>query len=205
MSDSEERRAGSVIFKDLALLNKAIILYDKMHLEVCAAISHLVSEWMQRHAWSGEVVASDHLSDLWVCPDSWKEKGEEPFAHFKFCERPGIDTRSLVIADLCGVGQTGWGFKFEANHSWFGGRTGWNTYVRGIGELGGNIAKKGWINEGRGVFFRPVALRAELLAGAWESEDWGEALAPVGQALDALLADQDLFNQLIKRPNPTAQ
>jgi hypothetical protein len=159
------------------------------------AVAQLVREWLLKYNWEGEP-NFDELS-FWIHPSNWQQEAGEPLARFYFCTRPGTETKSYRIADLCGVGETDWGFKFEVTHSWFGGRSSWATMFKGMAGLADELVKKGWINVGKGVFFRPVKLPPDLLAGAWESEDWSALLSPLKRAFDALMADQAAFDEII--------
>ena len=53
------------------------------------------------------------------------------------------------------------------------------------------------MDEGKGSFFWPVVLRADLLAAAWESGDWAEALAPLTQRMDALETSLPIFDAIL--------
>jgi hypothetical protein len=74
-----------------------------------------------------------------------------------------------------------------------------------LGGLADEVVKKGWTSLGKGVFFRPMKLRAELLANAWESEDWSKALDPLEQALDGLVADKNVFDKIILAAEPKTE
>jgi hypothetical protein len=64
MSDADERRASSVILKDLALFNKASSLFlDKIDAAVWTAIDDFVGNWLKDNGWEGE---SDDLRGIWV-------------------------------------------------------------------------------------------------------------------------------------------
>jgi hypothetical protein len=196
MSDTDERRAGSVILNDLALFNKAAILYeDKIEPAISTVVSDLVRDWLEKCGWKGEVDFGD-LS-FWVCPNKWKEENVVPIAKFTFTSRPGVKTRSYNLADVCGIGQADWGFQFEVGYSWFDGKNAWVTRVKDMAGLVDEVVKKGWTIVGKGVFFRPMKLPAELLADAWESENWSKFLKPLEQALNALSDDQAVFDEII--------
>ncbi len=77
-----------------------------------------------------------------------------------------------------------------------------NTEVKNMADLVDEVVTKGWTDVSKGVFFRPVKLRAELPVVAWKLEDWSEYLAPLEQALDALVADQGVFDAIIMAANP---
>lgn len=199
MSNADERRAGATILKDLGLFNKAAVFFEeRIDPTIRSAVTELVNNWLKRHGWKGDADVCDDFSNLEVWPPNWEQEGE-PVASFNLDCRGGVDSNSYAIADLFGVGENDYGLRFVPNYSFFGGKIGWGAFVKGISELVEGVASKGWLHEGKGVFFRPVTLPAELLAPSWESDDWNGALAPLERALDALVADQPVFGKIITK------
>jgi len=203
MSDADERTAASIILKDLALFNKAAILFDKMEPAIRTVVSDLARDWLEKCGWKGKVDFGDF--SFWVCPSKWKEENAEPIARFVFTRRPNVESLSYNLADMCGIGQADFGFQFVVTWSSLGGSAGRAAFAKSTGELADELLKNGWINAGRLVFFRPIKLPAELLADAWESEDWTKFLAPLERALDALVADQDVFDRIIMAAKPKTE
>lgn len=200
MADADDRKAGAIILKDIALFNKAAVFFEtQIDPLIRNEIEQVVADWLEAHGWSGEsdVTNSEGFDDLWVAPSHWLAERDDWYAWFSFGSRADIDSSSYVIADLFGAGESEWGFRFKVGHGWFGGKTAWNAYAKGLGDLGQKLSERGWKHEGKGVFFRPVRLPAELLAPSWENEDWAEALAPLEKALDALVADVAIFDAII--------
>jgi hypothetical protein len=74
-----------------------------------------------------------------------------------------------------------------------------------MGELADEVVKMGWTNLGKGMFFRPVKLPADLLDEAWTSEDWTVFLTPLEQALNALAADLVVFDKIIENAKPNTK
>lgn len=204
MFDADERRAGAVILKDLALFNKAAILFEeKIEPEIRIAISKCVADWIAQRQWKGEHDVSSSLADMWVCSDEWQVSGD-PFAKFYFAQQTEGESISYESADLFDVGQTLWGFRFEVVHSWYGGKPRWNAIFRkgGMADLTDEIVANGWIHQGKGAFFKPLKLPAASLASAWEADDWTEVLNPLEKALDGLWDEADLFARFIRAANP---
>ncbi|MBY6266652.1 hypothetical protein EI613_32940 (plasmid) [Azospirillum sp. 412522] len=197
--DADDCKAGAIILKDLALFNRAAIFFEtQIEPLIRTEIGQVVSSWLEAHNWSGESDVSEQLEDLWVAPRHWMAPEEnESYAWFQFRYRANSDTSSYEIADLFGSGQADWGLRFEVGHGWFGGKTAWNAYAKGLVELGHQLNGRGWVHEGKGVFFRPVVLPADKLASAWENEDWVEALAPLRRALDTLVDDLQIFDVIV--------
>ncbi|WP_431858660.1 hypothetical protein [Azospirillum sp.] len=197
--DADDCKAGAIILNDLALFNRAVVFFeDQIDPLIRTEIGQVVSSWLEARNWSGKADVSGQFDDLWVAPRQWKAPEEDKwYAWFGFGRRANWEGHSFEIADLFGAGQADWGFRFLVEHAWFGGKTGWNAYAKGLVELGQQLDGRGWVHEGKGVFFRPVVLPADKLASAWENEDWVEALAPLKRALDTLVDDLPIFDAIV--------
>src|SRR6218665_2397787 len=200
MANDDIIRAGAVILKDLSLFNRAGIFFEEqIEPLIRTEVGDLAGKWIREKFWKGETDVSDSFTDMWVCPAAWEENEDEPYARFYLGYRDAEATNSYEIADLFGAGQTDFGFRFTPDYSWFGGKSAWNPFAKTMSEQAEKIARAGWINEGKGIFFRPVSLVAANMVEAWENEDWSEALAPLGAALDSLEADQALFDTVLRQ------
>ena len=207
MLGDELTEAGKTILSQFTLFNKAVIFYEtQISPVISTAIDTHVSTWLEENDWKGETDVSDTLEDLWTCPANWLENDEdEPFARFKLELRDEEGTDSYEIADLFRVGQSEFGFRFHPEHSWFGGKSQWNQTVKGMGDLIGSITENGWINEGKGILFRPIPMSADVLVEAWENEDWEIALSPITYVLDSIRTDIRMFDRMILKANPKAR
>lgn len=200
MSDTDQRRAGAIILENLSLLEKATNFFgDQIQPEIDSAIKDRVSSWMEKHHWLGNPDPSNGFVTITLYPEIWSVDGKEPLAEFKFAYQDSSNIATYEVLDLFGAGRTNFGFKFEVRYNWFGGRAGWNTFAKGLGDFTNEMYERGWQNQGKGLFFRPIVLSTELMAPAWEAKDWSKALVPLEQALDALDADHMLFNELIMK------
>lgn len=206
MAKEDEIQAGAAILKDLCLFNKASVFLDEqIDPAIRTAVKEFVTTWIEKHDWRGEPDVSDDFCDMWLYPASWEETEDEPLATFTFGYSAGIDTNSYQIADLFGVGETNFGFRFEAEHGRLQGKTAWNTYAKKLGDQIQQLDALGWLHEGKGVFFRNVILPASCLVTAWENEDWAEALVPLEHALKALVAAQPIFDVILDGAKPTKE
>ena len=202
MSKDDEIRAGAAILKDLSLFNKAAIFFEEQIDPVIrTAVTEFLTAWIEKHGWRGEPDVSDKIYDMWVCPTEW-ETEDGHFAKFKFGYKANVETNSYVIADLFGVGQSSFGFRFEVEYTRFQGKNAWKTYAKTLSEDFQSLDEFDWVHEGNGVFFLPVILPASMLVSAWENEDWDKALVPLGQALDALVASKPIFDNIIAKAKP---
>ena len=203
MAEDEFTRAGTVILRDLELFNQATVFFEE-HVDpaIRSTVSDLVKGWMQTATWQGHADASEWLSEIQLWPAAWREGEDQPFARFNFDYQDGDATESFQVADLFGVGQTKFGFRFLPEHSWYGGKSAWNVFAKTLAPQIEPLAKAGWLHEGKGVLFRPVALSTDYLVSAWENKDWSHALAPLTAALEALERDQSLFDAIIYRAKP---
>lgn len=205
MAEDDVTRAGAVILKDLALFNQSTVFFEQqIDPKIRTVFGELVKQWIEENFWIGDADVSEGFCRMWLCPRVWKE-GEDsaPLARFWFYYHDESATNSYEVADLFGQGETTFGFWFEAEHSWYGGKQEWNKFVQTIGAQTQAIMQSphGWIDKGKGEFFRPVVLDAQHLVSAWENDDWGLAMAPLLSALDELVADQKLFDAVIFKAN----
>jgi len=199
MADADDRKAGAIILRDLALFNRAAVFFEtQIDPLIRAEIESIVSAWLEAHNWTGKTDMSEQLDALWVAPRQWMAPEDDWYAWFEFGRRANLNSDSYEIADLFGAGQADWRFRFKAGHALFGGKKAWNDYAKGPVELGQQLDGRGWVHEGRGVFFRSVVLPADKLASAWENEDWVEVLMPLERALDALMDDLPIFDTIVE-------
>lgn len=198
MSDADERQAAAIILNDLALFNKAAVFFEeRVAPRIYEEIAGFVKEWSEAQGWKCADEVTNDLTDVWVHPPEWEEDKEAPLAWFTL-ERQQDTGNSYQLADMVGVGQTRYGFRFKPDHSWFGGRVAWKNIVKDHSDLLLNLRELGWEHEGNGgYFFLPVELPAEQLAAAWETQNWTEAFAPLEQALGQLLTDQVHFKKFL--------
>lgn len=202
MANDDITRAGTAILGNLGLFNNSAIFFEAtvdpaIRREVC----DLVTSWLEDCDWKGETDITDSFDELWVAPPNWLAEGDDWLAWFSFGKRSD-ESASYEVADLFSVGDTDYGFRFKVGHAWFGGQRKWNEFAKTLNDEIQKLAELGWVHLGKGVFFLTVPLRADPLAAAWETEDWTEALAPLGKALDALVAAQPIFDNIIVRAKP---
>lgn len=200
--DNDSVRAGAIILRNLRLFDQATLFFErKLDVALSEAVDLHVRSWLDQHGWRGQTKVTSSFEDLWVCPPAWMESEDDPFATFEL--RPQSDkSDSFELADLCGVGSTHYGFRFVVKHSWFGGKSGWNSALKNLQAQIDAISNAGWISEGRGMFFRPVQLSPDKLASAWETDDWSGALAPLTTEFEFMAANQKVFDTLIMKAKP---
>jgi hypothetical protein len=203
VTDSERLKAGAVILRDIELFNRAVVFMNEEILPVVhAEVEDAIKAWTEDRGWSGGGYGDVDFESLWVAPRHWQIEGDMYSAWFELRRREGHVSDSYQIADMFGVGQTQFGFRFRVDHGRFGGKIVWNAFSRGIGDIAQHLAERGWTHEGKGVFFRPLVLPAALMLEAWESEDWAVALGPLDSGLNALADDGPIFDDLIARAGP---
>lgn len=200
MSDTDERRAATTILNDLALFNKAAVFFeDRVAPQIYEEIATFLKEWGEARGWKTAEKVTDDLSELWVHPMEWEEERDAPLAWFSL-ERRHDTGNSYRLADMFGVGQTRYGFRFKPDHSWFGGRVAWKNILKDEGDPALRLRELGWEQEGNGgFFFLPVELPAGELAAAWEMQSWTSAFAPLEQALEQLVADRGHFEKFLSK------
>ncbi len=203
MTNDDIIRAGAVILKDLRLFNQsAVFLESRIDPAIRNEVGDLATSWLEDNGWKGEADVSEDFAELWVAPPDWRAEEDDWLAWYMFGYRAEEESASYPIADIFGVGETDWGFRFEVNHGWFGGRPKWNAFAKTLDDDAKKLADLGWQHLGKGVFFLVAPLTAGPLVAAWETEDWTEALAPLRKTLDALKAAKPIFDDIIARAKP---
>jgi hypothetical protein len=202
---TEDRLAGATILKDLGLFNKAVVYYTALvEPLIRTEVGKIVEAWLKQNKdWMGETDATNSLEFVWIAPLSWRRRAEqdqegEPSASAWFALGPRSKSESYEVADLFDVGTIDYGFHFKVDRAAFGGAARWNAYARTLTELGQQLSAKKWTHTGQGSFFQPLKLPAHHLVEAWNNEDWGEALAPLSDALEALKNESlATFNSIV--------
>ena len=203
MADDDGREAGSIILRDLELFNRAaVFMEEEIQAVVHSEVDRAFKDWAEARGWGSGGDGEEDFEELWTAPPQWHVEGEEWSGWFQLGRRESHDSNSYQIADLFGVGQTEFGLRFLVDHGRFGGKSAWNAFSRTLGDLGQCLGKRGWVHEGKGVFFRPLVLPAALMADAWAEEDWTAAIEPLERALDALADDVETFEAIVARATP---
>ncbi|MBP7338266.1 hypothetical protein [Niveispirillum sp.] len=182
MSNADDIRAGFTILNDFKLFNKTVVYYET-HMEprVYAEIAEFLSGWLRANGWQSTYKPKQELTALWVRPLAW-----DGHAWFQL-ERRRNASNSYQLADLCGVGEDRFGFRFRSEYDWKGGADEWIALLVG----------HGWEHEGNGVYFLPVTLPAGQLALAWQRDDLRPAFEPLERALDRLKEDIVHFDRML--------
>ncbi|MBK1663380.1 hypothetical protein CKO38_02455 [Rhodospirillum rubrum] len=207
MNDGDDdRKAGSLILRDLKLFNEAtIFMKEKIHKDLFFKVKGEFQRVAESAEWYWDCETKKNsdktnLEELWVAPPQWHAKNKDWYAWFQLERRDNHYRDSHQIADLMGVGQTEFGFRFRVGHYWFGGESAWNESCKTIDDIAQRLSERGWFYEGKGIFFRPFVLSAALIIDAWESKnaDWAAILKPLVQSLDELKDDVLIFDALIE-------
>lgn len=198
LAETDDKKVGGIILRDLELFNRAAVFMEKKIAPLARKeVGQAVKEWTQACDWEGGGYNEQDYDDLWVAPREW-HMGDDWVAWFSLQWRGEEGSDSYPLADLFGVGRTDFGIKFLVDHGRFGGRVSWNNHIKTLAsDIGFRLGEQGWVHEGKGVFFHAVKLPADLLADAWENEDWVAALEPLEHILDALKDDVPIFDDLI--------
>lgn len=197
MADANDRQAGLLILRDLELFNRAAMYFEeKITPVISEAVGEVVRQWAESRGWKGKGFDDPENQNLWIAPPNWYNTENRYRAKFGFTSKK--DSADYWLANLFSAGDTEIGFKFLIDYANFGHKRSWDNFV---GTSGRNIRdqldKRGWVQDTNNVFFRKLRLPADRLAKAWEDEDWAPALEPLGQALDALAIDVQIFDALM--------
>jgi hypothetical protein len=197
MAEKDDRRAGSIILNDFALFNKAVSFFDKeIDKESISALNEIYLKWARENSWEYNKNPLTY-TDIWINPPEWMWIDKRSFARFYFSTEINASSSAFNLADICGIGESIWGFLFQIESKWFNGKENLAKLSVAIENSATELIKRGWVNEGKGAFFLPVTLPADRLAQAWETQDWSEVVAPLIAAFDQLAVDQAIFDRLL--------
>lgn len=192
-------KAGALILNKLAMFNEAALLMEqKIELEVFDKIQEIIADWTEGKKWKGE--QEWHERDfIWLAPNTknWDPGDDElNYAWFAF-NREG-ETNSYDVADLCNCGQTRLGFSFIVTHSYFGNKTKWKTFCKNIPEkISQQLSNLGFVDQG-GNWFLPLTLDNVKLAKAYENDDYVDALEPLNRVLQTIFEAQPIFDKILE-------
>jgi hypothetical protein len=194
---TDTRKAGTMILEHLAMFNEAVVLYEtQIHTEVAEELDIAIEQWAKNEGWDVEADWRDD-GTIWVAPLEWKI-GEDDFTAWFELVYLNDTTTSFLIANLCGVGETELGFRFEVQRQVFGGKTQWNTFFKSIpSNIIKEISALGFLDQGKGSYFLPVRIDCKELASAWDNEDYAKVFEPITIALEKLKTSQYVFDKLL--------
>ncbi|MBD9373989.1 hypothetical protein IB238_15305 [Rhizobium sp. ARZ01] len=194
--ENQGREAGALILDDLEVFNQSKLCFEKeVQTEVWRQIMAYLEAWTNSNRLSGEAEAPTYF---FFCPPSWN-LGDDlgHVAWFEF-QREGEED-SYNVADLCGVGTGRVGLRFKFATKLFGGRRNWlmitkrDEFVQFIERL--NFA--GFVSDTIGELYMQVIIPPSDIAAAWRSRDWKTALIPLGESLELVKANLDLFIEFV--------
>jgi|GEM_PF-427389 len=208
---ADERKAGSMILSQLGMFNEAVILYGNVvEPTILKAIDKSIENFTDENNWEGEFDLAGDDNDCWLYPAEWNiaGPGEEPAPKARFSIDCINGDDDYWAALFCRQGSTGGeaGFIFDVDPTKFNGRRAWNTYTTTIDPvLIATLDRAGFNALGRGKFFLPVHLDANLLASAWETygeEEISEfamddSLKPLTIALETLKRSCETFEKIM--------
>ncbi|MBD2745798.1 hypothetical protein IC232_03715 [Microvirga sp. BT688] len=177
----------------------------ELEAKVGKAIDVLIEEWAEKSGWEGSF--SWDQVDLYFYPKEWEyteEGSDEPsqYGYFYLYSGPGdnFDDNAQVdyfwLTRLCGAGRGELAFWWEYEKGTVAPKgKKWkqfvNPYIERLKAAGFNY------HEDDGIFYRPVRVDAESLAKAVENESIEDALKPIEAALEACLAAQPIFDEIL--------
>ena len=198
---SESRKAGSVILANLAMFNESAILFEsEIEPAFMEALDKTIEEWASQQEWIGLFEAYAD-KDTWIYPSEWRtslaeEESDTVVAGFLLGFAHG-EGDAYDLADLCGVGQDEKGFIFRVKHEEFSGKSKWNKFYKQLQtSISSRLQALGFNDCGLGLFFIPIKLDPNLLANAWENEDYVEIMKPVIAVLENIKQSVPIFDEL---------
>lgn len=196
---TDPRKAGALILNNIGMLNEAALLMtETIEVELFKKIEEEIEQWQVDSEWHGE--GNWYGDCMWVCPPAWAIDPEDDSwkAFFEFNREKDDLADIFELASFCGSGGTRVGFRFSATSEYFGNKRQWLNFCnRSLPAAASELQKLGFTYD-KGFWFLPVTLSSTDLAGAYESDDYAEALRPIRLALDQLKAAQPIFDEIIK-------
>lgn len=203
---SNENKAGALILSQIGMLNEAIAMLNTIESKIFENIDRIIEDFTDKNGWIGNFDFSK--SGSWLAPSEWSlappEDRCDPKARFNMDNIN--DNDDYWIALFCEQGISGGeaGFMFYVKHKEFGGKTAWNNFAKTIDQsMLSKLIKLGFKNQGKGVFFLPVHLDANLLARTWEENGEfthdDDCFDPLRQALEKIKAAQEVFSQILNK------
>ena len=197
---SESRKAGSIILANLAMFNESAILFEnEIQPAFLQAFDNITGEWAGEEKWIGLFL--NHTDEYtWLAPSEWltpfSEEENDVVAWFNLEYGHG-EGDAYDLADLCGVGQDDMGFTLRIKYGEFGGKSKWNKFFKTLPvSISSRLQALGFNDCGQGVFFIPIKLNPNLLANAWENEDYEEIMQPVIAVLENIKQSVPIFDEL---------
>ncbi|MCX7075596.1 MAG: hypothetical protein NTZ45_02325 [Methylococcales bacterium] len=207
---SDEKEAGRLILKNLAMFNEAAVFFEnEIQSKIQDEFTKIISRWIEENnAWEvtneeNEFIWEISESSSWLSfiPSKWNY--ETAWFYFGWLDKVESPI-NYALTDLCGISSTRMGVCFNINQAAFGGVKKWNNslgqhsneYIEKLKEFG-FIFEKGW--GGINTFKLPVKLDVEKLVVAWETDDYEEAFKPLTDALDTLETSWQKFDELIDK------
>jgi hypothetical protein len=198
MSDQPE--LDSLIVSHLADLEDALVrLEEFVEPRLGGGVNDILERFMSRTGWPGKADWSEN--HLWVAPTSWRtEEGssrDDFGAYFEFEIIPGQDEAEdyYSITSLAGVGSATYGLRWNQNQL---NKTQWKKFIQAQTERLDNLRKKGFHFDARSKRIHyPVRVDHARLVEAFREDSFDEALAPLVAALEAALASEAAFEELL--------
>jgi len=205
---SNENKAGALILSQLGMFNEAVSLLATIESKFFEAFDESVSGFAEENGWVGNYDLSDN-EDCWVAPNNWNmaepEEDHDPKAKFAI-DTINHDANDYWIALFCEQGKSGGeaGFMFDVNYKVFGGKTTWNNFAKTINQsMSSKLLRLGFKNKGKGIYFLPIHLDANLLANTWEENGEfahdDDCFEPLRQAFGKLKESQEIFTQILSK------
>lgn len=205
-------KSGELMLSELQMFNEAAVMYNTIiEPKFKEGIDKCVENFSKTNKWLGEF-KFEIDDDCWLAPKSWCANSEETTKNSDFkatfyidCFNDEDDVYDYWSALFCCVAVKNGkaGFSFEVNHQHFNGKSSWNTYTKSIpAELTNALAKLGFENKGKGVFFLPVCLDNKKFAQGWfdygKFDKGDDAFLPLYEAMDTLKKSVPIFDKIMK-------
>jgi hypothetical protein len=196
MNEKEPKQAGALAIRHIAILEQANTVLLDLTDEVWKAINEVCLDVVAAKDWDGDFEDSD---PQWLAPKDWRVAGtehEESSARVTLSFDGGAD--EFAVTTLCGAGAGRSGFCWEFEYKNLTGKVAWKRFAVGVNQRYALREKFGFeYKSDDGQWFLPFKLDPELLATAYETDDWALALKPVSDALEKVETALPTFTAII--------
>jgi len=202
--NEDAKQAGLAILQDLALWNRtAVFLEQEIERAAYRKCEDALTAWCKKHDWYRGGTEKTDLENIWLAPKHWNIGDDNWLAGFWFCRRPDHTSNSYGVADLVGQGETDFGFYFDVDYKYLGGKKPWLAYISRSSFHIDRLTEHGWENLGEGIFFLPAKLNVESLISSWETGKWTHLTDPIPDHLDNIVEHLELFDTFLEGAKST--
>ena len=195
-----EETVGATVVRYIDELEGSLrYIHQMMEPDLGAAVAQVIEQKREQLGWAGEV--SDVLDDpTWLSPGEWRmgDSSDDDFYLYASIENTGCADGQDVetwIGTFCEFGGDGLCFEISTDAL---GKAVWKKLLASQVETIGQLIDLGFKCDPRAGFLGlPISIDRNLLAGAFENDEFSVALQPIGLAIEQLNVAKPTLDKLI--------